>query len=157
MTRLWDRDLKDVVDERLFSKIGIPAGRWQWPTGLEVQRDADFYPLLPSAWDYLDPPYEVNGHPVRSAPGWATLSASDLARFGHLVATRGLWKGEQVLDPQWLRGHGGGNRCGVSGENRHYTAMAVVTAEGIDHPYSTARTSFLPEDIFVGPVNLGRR
>ena len=131
--------------------------RWQWPTGLEVQGDADFYPLLPSAWDYLDPPYEVNGHPVRSAPGWAIMSASDLARFGHLVATRGLWKGEQILDPQWLRGHGGGNRCGVSGENRHYTALAVVTAEGIDHAYSTARTSFLPEDIFVCPFNLARR
>ena len=154
LTHLWDRDLKEIVDERLFSKIGIPADRWEWLTGKEVQQDVDFYPSMPNSWDYLDPPYEINGHVVRSGPGWAVMSASDLARFGHLIATDGIWKGERLLDPQWLRGHGGGNRCGVCGEGKHFTAMGMVTTEGIKRPFSTVRDSFLPEDVFVGPVAL---
>ncbi len=30
LTFVWDRDLKEVLDERLFGKIGIPAQRWDW-------------------------------------------------------------------------------------------------------------------------------
>jgi len=40
---------------------------------------------------------------------------------------------------------------------RHFTAMAVVTTEGLEHPHSTATTSFLPEELFVGPVRVGAR
>jgi CubicO group peptidase (beta-lactamase class C family) len=80
------------------------------------------------------------------------MNASDLARFGHLVATRGNWKGEQLIDPQWLRGHSGGNGSGVSGESRHYTALASVATRGIEHPFAVARESFLPAELFVGPV-----
>ena len=157
LTALWDRDLKDVLDEKLLGKIGIPADQWEWLPGKVVQQDENFYPLWPSAWDYLDPPYEINGHVVRSGPGWAVMNASDLARFGHLIATRGNWKGEQLLDPQWLRGHGGGNGSGVCGESRYYTAMGVVTTEGIDPGwFGTARESLVPQDVFVGPVKLTR-
>ena len=154
LTALWNRDLKEVLDEKLFSKIGIPSDRWEWLPGRVVQQDENFYPLWPGSWDFLDPPYEINGHVVRSGPGWAVMSASDLARFGHLVATRGKWKGEQLLDPQWLRGHGGGNGSGVCGESRHYTAMGVVSTQGIAHPYSEARESFLPAELFLGPVKV---
>ena len=59
------------------------------------------------------------------------------------------------MDPEWLRGHGGGNRSGVSGESSHVTAMAMVTTEGIDHPHSNAGSSFLPEELFTGPVRVG--
>ncbi len=156
MTALWNRDLKQVLDERLFSKLGIPADRWDWLTGKAVQGQKYFYPDIPDSYTYLDPPYEINGHVVRSGPGWVVMSASDIARFGHLVATRGSWKGEPLLDPQWVRGHGGGNGCGVSGESKYYTAMGQVTAQGVNHPHSLARTSFLPEDLFTGPVKVAR-
>jgi hypothetical protein len=89
---------------------------------------------------------------VRSGPGWAIISASDLARFGLLVATRGIWKGQRLLDRRWLRGHSGGNKSGVSGESAFYTAMGVVTTRRLDHAHSTARHSFLPRELFVGPV-----
>ena len=152
LTAVWNRDLKDVLDERLFSKIGILANSWEWPAGRAIKNDRYLYPRIPDAYTYLDPPYEVGGHPVRSGPGWAIISASDLARWGHLVATGGMWKGERLIDDEWLRGHGGGNKCGASGENSHYTAMGVVTTIGIDHPHSTAKESFLPEELFVGPI-----
>ena len=30
LTALWNRDLKEVLDEKLFSKIMIPSDRWDW-------------------------------------------------------------------------------------------------------------------------------
>ena len=153
LTALWQRDLKEVLDDRLFGKIGIPAGRWDWSSGESIKNNKYLYPTIPDAYTYLDPPYEIGDQIVRSGPGWVIISASDLARFGHLLATRGIWKGEQLIDPQWLRGHGGGNKSGVSGERKHYTAMAVVTTDGIEHDHGTATESFLPEELFVGPVS----
>jgi CubicO group peptidase (beta-lactamase class C family) len=154
MTHIWDRDLKEVLDEKLFSRIGLPAERWDWYSGRVVSAKKYFYPGIPDSYTYLDPPYEVNGHPVRSGPGWVVISASDLARFGHLLATGGEWEGEQLIDPQWLRGHSGGNRSGASGESTYYTAMGVVTTEGLDHVHALATNSFLPEDLFIGPVEV---
>ena len=152
LTVLWNRDIKEVLDEKLFSKIGIQADSWEWPPGRVMREDESFYPQWPTHAAYVDPPYEINEQAVRSGPGWATISASDLARFGHLIATRGNWKGEQLIDPQWLRGHSGGNGSGVCGESRYYTAMASVSTRGLDHPFATARESFLPADLFVGPI-----
>ena len=156
LTVLWGRDLKDVIDERLFSKIGIPADGWRWYTGEDVKDQKNFYPTIPDSYTYLDPPYEIDGHPVRSGPGWVEISASDWARFGHLLATQGNWMGEQIIDAQWLRGHGGGNKSGVSGESRHYTAMGMVATDGIDRAHSAARESFIPGELFVGPVRVSR-
>jgi CubicO group peptidase (beta-lactamase class C family) len=154
LTAAWGRDLKDVLDERIFGPLGIPAARWDWYTGRRVRKQVDFYPTIPDSYTYLDPPYEIGGAPVRSGPGWVVISASDLARFGHLVATQGVWNGRRLIDPQWLRGHSGGNRSGVSGERRHFTALAVVTTQGLDHPHSTSLDSFLPPDVFTGPVRV---
>ena len=152
LTALWGRDIKDVLDERIFSKIGIPPDRWLWYSGMAIQKYKYLYPAVPDTYTYLDPPYEIDGNVVRSGPGWVIISASDLARYGHLVATQGMWKGERIIDAEWLRGHGGGNRSGMSGEGTHFTAMGVVTTEGLDHAHSVVQDSFLPEDIFVGPV-----
>ena len=141
----------------MLSKIGIRADQWEWLPGKVVQQDENFYPLWPSAWDYLDPPYEINGCIVRSGPGWVVMNASNLARFGHLVATRGNWKGNQLIDPQWLRGHGGGNGSGVCGDSTHYTAMGMVTTQGIDpipRLFGVTRESVLPTECFVGPVKI---
>ena len=156
LTAVWGRDLKDVLDERLFGKIGIPPNRWDWLPGGYVKDQKYFYPDIPDSYTYLDPPYEIDGNTVRSGPGWVVISASDLARFGHLNATRGNWKGEQIIDPSWLRGHSGGNASGTSGESKHFTAMGVVTTEGFDHPHATVTESLLPDDVFVGPVNRKR-
>jgi CubicO group peptidase (beta-lactamase class C family) len=152
LTAVWGRDLKDVFQERLFGPMGVPADRWDWYTGGWVKDQRHFYPDIPDSYTYLDPPYEIGGAPVRSGPGWVVISASDLARFGHLVATGGQWRGRQLIERQWLRGHSGGNSSGVSGEGRHVTAMAVVTTVGLDFPHSTYSGSFLPDDLFVGPV-----
>ena len=154
LTALWVRDLKDVLDERLFGEIGVPADRWQWPAGGWIKDQKYLYPTIPDAYTYLDPPYEIGGHAVRSAPGWVVMSASDLARFGHLVATGGIWKGKRVLGAEWLRGHSGGNKSGASGEGRHYTAMGVVTTLGLDHAHSTETESFIPKQFFTGPPRL---
>jgi CubicO group peptidase (beta-lactamase class C family) len=93
---------------------------------------------------------------VRSAPGWVVISASDLARFGHLNATRGMWRGERIIEAEWLRGHGGGNKSGASGESEHFTALGVVTTVGIEHQHSVEAGSFLPAAVFAGPVRAGR-
>ena len=62
--------------------------------------------------------------------------------------------GERLVGAEWVRGHSGGNKCGVSGESKHFTAMGVVTTQGLDHPHSTAVESFLHEELFVGPVRV---
>lgn len=152
LTVLWNRDLKDIIDERLFSKIGISDNEWDWYTGDKVREAKYLYPEIPDSYTYLDPPFAINGIPVRSGPGWIIISALNLARFGHLLATRGNWEGQQIIDPLWLRGHGGGNKSGVSGENTFYTAIGMVTTEGIDYKFSTARDSFIPGNLFLGPV-----
>ena len=156
LTYLWDRDLKDVLDEKIMSKIGIAADDWDWMIGRDVQQDRDFYPAMPNSWDYLDPPYEINGHPVRSGPGWVVMNAKTLARFGLLVATGGNWKGEQLIAPGWVRTHSGGNGSGLHGESRQYTSMGRVAMEGIDMRFSIARESLVPQDVFVGPVKVSR-
>src|SRR5262249_36012090 len=81
--------------------------------------------------------------------------------IGHLNATKGLWNGQPLLNPAWLRGHGGGNECGLSGESSHFTAMGVVTTSGLrPNPmelpwwHCTTTTSFIPEELFVGPVRV---
>ena len=152
LTAVWDADLKDVLDEKLFGKIGISPNSWDWLTGEYVKDRKYFYPTLPDSYTYLDHPYEINGHPVRSGPGWVVISASDLARYGHLNATGGVWKGEQVIDPQWLRGHSGGNKSGQCGEGEYFTAMGAVTTVGLDHPYATATASFIPKGVFIDTV-----
>ena len=155
LTALWGRDIKDVVDERLFSKIGIPADRWDWYTGEAVKDQKHFYPTIPDSYTYLDPPFEIDGNAVRSGPGWVEISASDWARFGHLIATNGNWMGERIIDPQWLRGHGGGNKSGMGGESTHYTAMGMVTTDTFDiWNFMGVPKSFIPDELFTGPVRV---
>ena len=59
LTAIWGRDLKTVLDERLFSIIGVPPERWDWLVGDEVRRNPYFYPGMPDTFTYLDPPYEI--------------------------------------------------------------------------------------------------
>ena len=144
LTHLLGEDLKQVVDRRLFGPIGIPEDRWEWTPGRTLFESKDWYPNALGYGDFVDPPYEIGGHVVRGGPGWVVIGALDLARFGHLVSTCGIWDGEQLLHPEWLRGHHGGDSNQVGGESTHFTAMARVSTLGINHP--------LPDDLFAGLV-----
>ena len=87
LTAIWKKDLKDVLDERIMSTIGIPANRWDWLTGEQVRNDIDFYPDMPGYGKYLDAPYRIDGMLVRGGPGWVVMRAEDFARVGLLIAT----------------------------------------------------------------------
>ncbi len=104
---------------------------------------------MPGYGDFLDPPYDIDGQVVRGGPGWVVMSAANLARFGHLIATGGAWKGSRLLGEEWLINHGGGNGSKVFGESKDYTALGMVTTAGITMP--------LPEGLFVRPVETEAR
>ena len=140
LTALWKQDLKQVLDEGLMIKIGIPPERWDWHTGRTVHEDPNFYPNMPGYGDFIDPPYEISGRVVRGGGGWVVISASDLARFGLLVAIEGMWNGGRIIGNDWLRGHGGGNGSLMNGDPSTLTSIGVVTAEGFEWP--------IPQDVF---------
>jgi CubicO group peptidase (beta-lactamase class C family) len=101
LTKLWGQDIKQVFDEKIFSQIGVPSDRWAWLPGKEI-RDDELYPGYPGYGEYLDPPWEIDGHVVRGGPGWVAISANDLARFGYLMLRNGNWNGKQLLSKSWV-------------------------------------------------------
>ncbi len=64
-----------------------------------VHDTRDFYPEIPGYGEYVDPPYEIAGHVVQRRAGWIVMSSEDLARFGLLIATGGVWKGKRLVGP----------------------------------------------------------
>src|SRR5688572_9786642 len=58
LTAVWKKDLKQVLDEELLSKLGIPPERWDWTPGKTVRDTRDWYPDYPGYGGYVDPPYE---------------------------------------------------------------------------------------------------
>jgi putative CocE/NonD family hydrolase len=130
LTAAWNRDLKDVLQERLFDHLGIPPQRWDWLTTEEVHRRGDFYPEFPGYGEYVDPPYTIGGHAVRGGPGWMVMSAEDLARFGLLVATGGVWNGRRLVGSQWLRGHAGLDIHVVAGDRDSLVSIAKINTKG---------------------------
>lgn len=102
LTKLWQKDLKQLLDEKIFEHIGVPAARWDWMPGKEVH-DYELYPGYPGYGSYLDPPWEFGGQVVRGGPGWVVINANDLARFGYLMLRNGHWKGRQLISETWMR------------------------------------------------------
>lgn len=133
-----------MLDTRILGRIGIRPEAWEWTPGREILRAKDLYPDMPGYGEYLDPPYEIDGHIVRGGPGWVVMSPADLARFGHLIACQGWWRGERLIGDYWLRNHSGGNGSFVGGESQHYTSLGRVTTTAIPYP--------LPDDLFLGDV-----
>lgn len=131
LTALWGTDLKRLLDEEIFSVIGITPDRWDWMSLCDVYQNIYLYPDTPGYGHFADPPYEIEGNIVRGGPGWVSLSAEDLARWGLLVATQGVWKGRQLLAPEWVVSHGSGNRSAVIGIPEACIAIATITAEGL--------------------------
>ena len=149
LTALWGRDLKDVLDDKLFGKIGIRPERWNWVAGREVFENKNFYPSMPGYGDFIDPPYEIDGNVVRGGGGWAVMSASDLARYGLLVATGGVWAGERLLDGQWVHSHGGGNGSRLEGDSTTFLSMGMVTTRSLPSLKDFAQ-------LVTGPVRIER-
>ena len=59
------------------------------------------------------------------------MSALDLARFGLLVSTGGVWKGERLVDSEWVRSHGGGNGSYMTGDPDTFVSFGMVTTAGL--------------------------
>lgn len=97
LTAIWKKELKDVLDEKIMHKIGIPSDRWEWISGKEVLEDQAFYPELPGYGAFIDPPFEIDEARVLGGGGWVIMSASDFARLGLLISTQGIWEGEQLI------------------------------------------------------------
>lgn len=131
LTALWGLDLKDILDREILAKIGVPPERWRWLSLAEVYADYDLYPGAPGYAHYADPPHEIRGIVVRGGPGWVCMAAEDLARFGLLVATGGIWKGERILGPEWLVSKSGGNWSTVVGDRVSFVAGARVGTESL--------------------------
>ena len=142
LTRIFDRELKDILDETLFSKMGIPTDRWEWFTGRHLRETRDFYPDWPGYGEFADPPYKIDGHRVQGGGGWVVMSSSDLARVGLLLATGGIWKGERLIGDtefvnrgqgEHVRGWGGGNSSTLSAwSGPKMLVVTAVTTQGLD-------------------------
>ncbi len=68
LTHVWDRYLRDVLQERLFDRIGIPAERWDWLAGRYIKDQKYFYPAIPDSYTYLAPPMRSADNPSGAAP-----------------------------------------------------------------------------------------
>jgi CubicO group peptidase (beta-lactamase class C family) len=141
LTAIFDRELKDVLDQVLFRKIGIPADRWEWFTGRHLRETKDFYPGWPGYGDFADPPYEIGGHRVQGGGGWVAMSPLDMARIGLLLATGGIWNGEHLIESGEFvirgqsndtRGWNGGNSSTLSAWSDPPLVVTAVTTSGLD-------------------------
>lgn len=157
LTALWQQDLKDVLDERLFSKLGIPAERWDWTPGRVLFETRDWYPHFPGYGEYVDAPWEIDGIVVRGGPGWVVMSPLDLARFGLLVATQGIWRGERIVSAEWLQGHGGVDIHVVGGDPETLISVAKtnVRAFPFGNDIGWVGKFRFPSELVVGPVKVG--
>ena len=156
LTAVWKRDLRDVLQERLFGPLGIPADRWDWLPGKTVHDTVDFYPDIDHYGAYVDAPYEIDGHTVRGAPGWIAMSAEDLARFGLLVANRGVWNGQRLVGAKWLRGHAGLDIHVVAGDPKTMVSIAKINTKGFPfgRGVGTRGHFTFPNELIAGPVNV---
>jgi CubicO group peptidase (beta-lactamase class C family) len=158
LTAAWNRDLKDVLDERLLGHIGIPADRWDWLPCQTVNETKDFYPDIPHYGEYVGPPYKINGHIVRGGPGWVMMGAEDLARFGLLIATGGMWNGKRLIGKQWLRGHAGLDIHVVAGDPDTMVSIAKINTKGFPfgREVGTRGQFSFPNELVTGPVDPSR-
>jgi len=159
LTKLWGKDLKQLLDEKIFSQIGVPADRWQWLPGKTMYENL-LYPFWPGYGRYLDPPWEIDGHIVRAGQGWVVINAKDLARFGYLILRRGRWKGKQLISDAWMheiftpqsRLHSGNGGRGYSFQWQH--DQGTITAGGANINWQAgSRISVAPQwDLVVASI-----
>ncbi len=166
LTVLFRRDLKEVLDARVFGPIGIPPERWDWISGKTfLETGNKIYPAIPTAGTDVgvDPPYELDGCIVRGGSGWFVISAADLARFGLLIATGGVWKGARLVSSGWLTGHAGLDIHVVAGDPDTFVALGKVNCkrfplEGRDYAIRTnfAKLGVYRDGVYAFPKDLIR-
>ena len=152
LTYVFNKDLKDVLDEELFSKIGIKPDAWYLMSGEEVHSNnpppnavpeqKSFYPSWTSdtKWYgcFVDPPYKVRGHIVRGGGGWALITPKDLCRVGLLLASGGYWDGKKLITKTFrVTGHAGcGNSDLKATGGTQYFAWGRVSTNSVSFPSS---------------------
>ena len=80
----------------------------------------------------------------------AGLSICELCKAGYWAALFG-WP-RKLLACSRCKVLCGGFKFGACGESVYYSAMGVVTTAGLTHAHAVEKNSFLPEEVFVGPV-----
>lgn len=78
LTRAANRDLLELLRERVFDPIGLRITDWAAEGA-------------------------VNRVAIRNGCTGLQLDALNLARFGHLFLNEGRWGGRQLLPPEWVR------------------------------------------------------
>lgn len=84
MTHVYQRDLNEVIWERVFTPIGIKPGEIKW-------RANSFRPK------------EFEGVARREFGSGFSANVQAMARFGYLYLRDGWWQGEQILPPSFLQ------------------------------------------------------
>jgi CubicO group peptidase (beta-lactamase class C family) len=141
LTRIAGESLHDYLKRRILDPIGITRFQWQLDANKKVLN-----------WT-----------------GGIEISASDLARFGHLFLNGGNWSGKQLISASWVQeatkvqvpasvpaGHPTSNRQGSGVYGYHWWPNGI-TPDGKrrwpDAPAGTyARSGYNNNDLFVIPA-----
>ena len=82
LTLLYNRDLNDLMFERIFGPIGIKPADLAW-------RNNSYRP------------HDINGVERREFGSGISANVDAMARIGYLYLRRGRWQGEQII-PSWF-------------------------------------------------------
>lgn len=77
LTRAANRDLFEILQERILEPIGVTEIEWWYEERLD-------------------------GIPLRNGCTGIELNALDLARFGHLFLNRGKWADMELISSEWI-------------------------------------------------------
>lgn len=104
-------------------------------------------------------------------PGWFVMSSADLARFGLLIATGGIWQGRRLVGAGWLTGHAGMNIHTVAGDPDTLVSLGKINC--LNFPFGDVsyarKTNFaklgtyrdgtysFPTELIKGPIKVTAR
>lgn len=83
LTKLYQKDLEDLLFERVFDKLGITREDLRWRENA-----------------YREP--QLNGIPRREFGSGIQANVKAMARIGLLYLRRGLWNGQRILAPEFV-------------------------------------------------------
>ncbi|MCC6681005.1 MAG: serine hydrolase [Phycisphaeraceae bacterium] len=91
MTVAHEDDLRDMMNKRIFDKIGIKSGQLSW-------RNNHSRPMT-----IADPQTPGTEYPRREFAAGINASADALARFGYLWLKEGKWNSQRLLPRSYVR------------------------------------------------------